>query len=89
MKWFAVNKGVRYKPNGVEEYTYYELYDVYTGTIFFKFDSFDNIQVLDEYELVKYGLKEICLSTTDFDTPISYNRIISMFRDNKLKELGI
>ena len=90
MKWFGINKGKKY--NGVfpyKEYLCYELYDVYTGTIFFKWDIVDGSKSLDEYESIKDELKHICLSTTDYDTPISYNRIASLFRDKRLNELGI
>lgn len=87
MKWIGVNKGTKY--NGGKEYLYYELYDVHTGVIFYKWDELDGSQSLDEYVSIKNELKELCLSTTDFDTPISYTRIVSFFRNNKLNELGI
>jgi len=93
-RWFGVNKGIDYERKyGLKprDEVFYEMYDLCGGEVFFRYYvSTGFVQTLDYYLEFEEELKNICLSIKDFDEQFSYDMyILPLFRNKKLKELGI
>jgi hypothetical protein len=93
MDWFAVE--IENIKCGSEGYRIFRLYDIRSGDVFFHLEvDFNNKnpyhnQTTQEYESVVEQLKELALTMKE-NEPYSYDKYIKpIFRENKLKELGI
>lgn len=106
-KYFFIEKQTLLDKKSNVEYDFYVFFYM-NGNVFFRYQTLNTgsfglqgYQVLDGYNHIVDGLKEICSSLKDDEYqaligekhwsshPINYNRIESLFRDIKLKQIGI
>ncbi len=88
MKFFSKTREVRYNNHRI-----FTLYNIRTGLVFCKLKIYDNqyeIEVLDFFEPIKNKMYDFIMRDLETDEPYSYDRwILPLFREIKLKELGI
>ena len=98
MKFFSKQREVQYtdgKGHLGKKHRVFKLYNIQTGTVFcqLKIYSYENrydIEVLDFFEPIKNEMYDFIMRDLETDEPYSYDRWIRpLFRNNKLKELGI
>lgn len=96
MKFFSKQREVKYtdgKGHLRKRHRVFKLYNIRTGTVFCEMKAYDDrydIQVLDFFEPIKNEMYDLIMRDLETDEPYSYDRWINpLFRNNKLKELGI
>ena len=92
MKFFSLQREVKYT-DGKGHHRVFKLYNIRTGTVFCEMKAYDDrydIQVLDFFEPIKNEMYDLIMRDLVADESYSYDRLIlPLFREIKLKELGI